>query len=62
MLPESQRHTDTSDIDLITVRKEKYRNQGTAREKVRVAHALSELPMISAAFREGRVFTPNYAP
>jgi len=30
-------------------------NQGTAREKVRVAHALSELPRISTAFREGRV-------
>ena len=37
-------------------------NQGTAREKVRVAHALSGLPKISAAFREGRVFTPKYAP
>ena len=30
-------------------------NQGTAREKVRVAHALAELPKISASFREGRV-------
>jgi hypothetical protein len=28
---------------------------GAAREKVRVAHALAELPQISAAFREGRV-------
>ncbi|MBT8047229.1 MAG: HNH endonuclease [Gammaproteobacteria bacterium] len=30
-------------------------NQGAAREKVRVAHALPELPLISSAFREGRV-------
>jgi hypothetical protein len=30
-------------------------NQGAAREKVRVAHALPELPQITAAFREGRV-------
>jgi hypothetical protein len=30
-------------------------NQGTAREKVRVAHALANLPRISASFREGRV-------
>jgi hypothetical protein len=30
-------------------------NQGAAREKVRVAHALSGLPLISAAFSEGRV-------
>jgi len=28
---------------------------GAAREKVRVAHALADLPQISAAFREGRV-------
>ena len=30
-------------------------NIGAAREKVRVSHALSELPLITAAFREGRV-------
>lgn len=30
-------------------------NQGTAREKVRVAHALADLPKISAAFGEGRI-------
>jgi len=30
-------------------------NQGAAREKVRVAHALPDLPLISAAFREGKV-------
>ena len=30
-------------------------NANTAREKVRVAHALPELPLISAAFREGRI-------
>jgi len=30
-------------------------NQGAARERVRVAHALAGLPLISAAFREGRV-------
>jgi 5-methylcytosine-specific restriction endonuclease McrA len=30
-------------------------NQGAAREKVRVAHALAKLPVISAAFRKGRV-------
>ncbi len=28
---------------------------GAAREKVRVAHALADLPLISAAFREGRL-------
>jgi len=30
-------------------------NPGAAREKVRVAHALAGLPLISTAFREGRV-------
>ena len=30
-------------------------NTGAAREKVRVAHALAELPLITAAFREGRI-------
>jgi hypothetical protein len=30
-------------------------NEGTAREKVRVAHALPDLPLITAAFREGKV-------
>ena len=30
-------------------------NVGAAREKVRVPHALPELPLITAAFREGRV-------
>ena len=30
-------------------------NIGAAREKVRVAHALGELPLITAAFREGRI-------
>jgi hypothetical protein len=30
-------------------------NLGAAREKVRVAHCLPDLPLISAAFREGRV-------
>ena len=30
-------------------------NTGAAREKVRVAHALAELPLITSAFREGRV-------
>jgi hypothetical protein len=30
-------------------------NQGAAREKVRVAHALPDLPLISAAFRAGKV-------
>ena len=30
-------------------------NIGAAREKVRVAHALPELPLITSAFREGRV-------
>jgi hypothetical protein len=30
-------------------------NQGAAREKVRVAHALPDLPLISSMFREGRV-------
>jgi hypothetical protein len=30
-------------------------NQGAAREKVRVSHALPDLPLISAAFREGSI-------
>ena len=30
-------------------------NLGAARERVRVAHALPELPLISAVFREGKV-------
>jgi hypothetical protein len=30
-------------------------NLGAAREKVRVSHALPELPLISSAFREGKV-------
>jgi hypothetical protein len=30
-------------------------NEGTAREKVRVAHALPNLPLITAAFRAGKV-------